>query len=618
LASGHAYQRAGALALARDRYSALLTSPMVETRARAALGLHRLGDPAAAAEPSGTAQLLDVIDADLAGASDIALRAEVMAARSRSHAHLLADDRSQAVPMAAEALRLARSTGEDATLASCLLAYHDAIWEPGTEEKRQATADELAVIGHRLADPVIEAQGLLLRMVAEIERGDPTYLTTHRLFDATARASRSPRLQYVAASRRGMIAALRADLPAALVEIDAARAVGARIGEPDAIGMWCDQRWQVARHSGDTETIIEVSATLREHGDPHWVLFEAMLGADTGDLDRVQRYGPDVDALGRRWPRWAARLWDTFSALLAILENDHARIAAMIARMERDADHWAVLGGGVLVDGPLTAWLGRLEAARENWERAELWSSRAEEAARRLDAQLWLAEARADRLAAQHAAGTVEPAELAGTIAAARERGLTPIVERLQALQSATPTQSANAFRRERDVWTLVFEGVEARMPDAKGLRDLHTLLANPRVDIPAGALATDRSVNADITPVLDARAKQAYRRRLDELDGELDRAALRGDSTRAENLERERQSLLDELRRAAGLGGRDRAINDERERMRKTVTARIRDALRRIDDRHPALAAHLRASVHTGAVCGYIPADPVNWDLGS
>src|SRR5262249_55989280 len=163
-----------------------------------------------------------------------------------------------------------------------------------------------------------------------------------------------------------------------------------------------------------------------------------MLGAETGDLDRVRRYGSDVDALGRRWPRWGARLWDTFSSLVAILENDHARIAGLITRMEPDADHWAVLGGGRPLDGPPPPRLGRLEAARENWARAESWSTRAEEAARRLDAQLWLVEARADRLAAQHAMGGVAEIELAATIALARRLGLAPIVDRLQALQSAT------------------------------------------------------------------------------------------------------------------------------------------------------------------------------------
>ncbi len=78
----------------------------------------------------------------------------------------------------------------------------------------------------------------------------------------------------------------------------------------------------------------------------------------------------------------------------------------------------------------------------------------------------------------------------------------------------------------------------------------------------------------------------------------------------------KERQALLDEHRRATGLGG-DRHVHSVRERLRKTVTARMRDTLRRLDDRRPVLAAHLRASVHTGTVCVYAPAEPVLWDVG-
>ena len=35
-------------------------------------------------------------------------------------------------------------------------------------------------------------------------------------------------------------------------------------------------------------------------------------------------------------------------------------------------------------------------------------------------------------------------------------------------------------------------------------------------------------------------------------------------------------------------------------------MTARIRDALRKIERRHPALGAHLRQSVVTGRMCSY------------
>lgn len=116
--------------------------------------------------------------------------------------------------------------------------------------------------------------------------------------------------------------------------------------------------------------------------------------------------------------------------------------------------------------------------------------------------------------------------------------------------------------------------------------------------------------------PVLDEEAKIRYRRRLERLDEEIDRAAELGDDRRAEEFGRERAALLDELRTAAGLGGRTRRLGDEAERARKTVTARIRDTLRKLDALHPELAAHLRESVTTGSSCSYRPGRPVDWLL--
>jgi hypothetical protein len=56
--------------------------------------------------------------------------------------------------------------------------------------------------------------------------------------------------------------------------------------------------------------------------------------------------------------------------------------------------------------------------------------------------------------------------------------------------------------------------------------------------------------------------------------------------------------------------------LGDEAERARKTVTARIRDTLRKLDERHPELSGHLRAAVSTGATCIYSPAEPITWEL--
>jgi hypothetical protein len=47
---------------------------------------------------------------------------------------------------------------------------------------------------------------------------------------------------------------------------------------------------------------------------------------------------------------------------------------------------------------------------------------------------------------------------------------------------------------------------------------------------------------------------------------------------------------------------------NTAAERARKAVTARIRDAIRRVAEAHPEFGAHLDRSVRTGTVCRYDP----------
>ncbi|WDG30198.1 AAA family ATPase [Streptomyces sp. CA-278952] len=178
-------------------------------------------------------------------------------------------------------------------------------------------------------------------------------------------------------------------------------------------------------------------------------------------------------------------------------------------------------------------------------------------------------------------------------------------------------------FRRNGPVWQLRWDGVTVHVPDAKGLRDLHSLLGLPGADVPAvrllapegGDLVTAAGqLGGD--PVLDEEAKRRYKEHLARLDAEIDRAAARDDVRGVETYDRERQALLDQLRTAAGLGGRTRRLGDQTERARKTVTARIRDTLRKLDTLHPALAAHLKASVTTGTTCAYRPEHTPDWRL--
>jgi len=199
---------------------------------------------------------------------------------------------------------------------------------------------------------------------------------------------------------------------------------------------------------------------------------------------------------------------------------------------------------------------------------------------------------------------------------------------RVRAAQGRTPPGdgSTNVFRREGDTWTLAFGGRSVPLRDAKGLRDLAVLLSAPGREVAATDLAAGvageaggpvRAIAAlGADPVLDDQARAAYRARLARLDDELAEADAHQDAERSARLAAERDALIDELARATGLGGRRRRLGDVTERARTTVTARIRDAIGRIERAHPELGRHLRASIVTGARCAYRPAETVPWSI--
>ncbi len=184
-----------------------------------------------------------------------------------------------------------------------------------------------------------------------------------------------------------------------------------------------------------------------------------------------------------------------------------------------------------------------------------------------------------------------------------------------------------NVFRLDGQFWTLAYRGRTVRLKDAKGLGDLARLLGQPQrevhvIDLAGSEQAAGRSGDrlpvrvADLGEILDARARAEYRRRLAELEDELDDAELCADLGRAERARVERDFLSAELASALGLGGRPRRAGDPVERARKAVTGRIRMTIGRIEREHPALARHLANAVHTGTYCVYEPETTTIWEL--
>ena len=169
---------------------------------------------------------------------------------------------------------------------------------------------------------------------------------------------------------------------------------------------------------------------------------------------------------------------------------------------------------------------------------------------------------------------------------------------------------AGNAFQDAGDYWSLVFDGRAASVRDSKGLRYLSRLLAEPGrewhvLDLVALERAPEHgesgiafATDGDAGELLDARAKAAYRRRLNEIDEDLAEALALGDTARAAQAEIEHEILVRELSRAVGLGGRDRRAGSASERARSAVTRALRHALTRVQKHHAPLGDHLERTI--------------------
>ena len=218
-------------------------------------------------------------------------------------------------------------------------------------------------------------------------------------------------------------------------------------------------------------------------------------------------------------------------------------------------------------------------------------------------------------------------------------RAARTILERVEAAQTTDKRPSTDRtgrtsslprtsnVRREGDYWSLVFEGRTVRVRDLKGIRYLARLLAHPGrefhvLDLVAAetgepaeaesnrAAGASRAALGDAGAMLDAQAKNAYRRRLAEIEEDIEQARALEDTEREAQADAERDFLVRELSRAVGLRGRDRRAASASERARVAVTRAIRHAIARIGEHHPQLGDHLNRALRTGTYCAYLP-DP-------
>jgi hypothetical protein len=188
--------------------------------------------------------------------------------------------------------------------------------------------------------------------------------------------------------------------------------------------------------------------------------------------------------------------------------------------------------------------------------------------------------------------------------------------------------------------WTLRFAGQTITQRNLKGWRYITCLLQRPGEDVhvldllaltdaqppPARAGLTGASTDQlaaqglratrglDSCTTIDATARAAYRQRLRDLRDDLEEAEHDNDLARAAHIRAEMDFLATELAAGYGYRAQARTAGEAAEKASKAVTNRIREALAKLKDVHPAFWAHLCRSLKTGTFCSYRPTPATTW----
>lgn len=332
---------------------------------------------------------------------------------------------------------------------------------------------------------------------------------------------------------------------------------------------------------------------------------QAEIAAADGDAATTRAAADRLAALSERYPGPFLLGWALLAAARADLLDGEPSAAVDAAGAAVHA--WAELGA------PYEAAAARLVLA-EAYERCEsAASARMELEAAEEGFRSFGAVRRAERTA-----------RLLGGVAA-------PVGAR----SSDTGTPMEVTFSAQGSSRTVVFQGRTTTLRDLKGLRYVARLVAEPGREFHVLDLVAAESgilrpgvAHPDAgpavhggesgLPVLDDVARDAYRRRLVDIDDDIEDARRMNDPERAALAERDREYLIAELESAVGLGGRGREVGASAERARTSVTRSIRYALDQLAEIQPDLAAHLDHSISTGTYCCYEndPVTRLTWHL--
>jgi tetratricopeptide (TPR) repeat protein len=576
-----ALERSGNSEQARLRYreaaSTATAAGDAATLAHVALGIHALGHRSGGQSAEviellhAAARLLEELDGPLT------LQSQVVAALAREmrHGTIRAPD-TETIRTALRAVDLADAAGDTYAVAVAKLALQDSMWRQGTAIERLPVIGEMLAAATSSGDADLVAEAHLLRAAALIELGDPAGRAELSTYISLAEGLGHARGRWCALTRRATLAQLvgRADEAAQLA--DEALELGRAIGEPDAVACFCSSRWSLLALG------VPAPELMLDRLDPLWPMFpifKAWPHAARGDVVATRTALGDFSVLDIVESTGTEAL--AAAAVVFAVAGSTAQRSWTYERLRPVAGTHVLVAGCASYHAAVDHHLGALAASLGNMSVAEAHFRAAVTMHQRLGAAGW---ARLSELALAHL--------------------------------SSPSVAMSNEFRLVNGLWHIRFEGIHAQLLDSKGLRDLAVLIGAQGTEVDVFTLLGMEPPRTGADPVLDDTAKTQYKVRLRALDAQIAEADDLGRGADVATLRAEREALIHELAVATGLRGRPRRLGDPAERARKTVGARVRDALSKIAQVHPQLAHHFGDTLHLGTHCAYAPKSPVAWTV--
>lgn len=515
---------------------------------------------------------------------------------------------------AEKAIEAARRSGDPVLIAQALLDRYMTPVSPTELDEQAQAAIEVIVLAERAGRHDLAIQGHQWLVSHHLNHGDPTSAEHHlQSADVLAALQPAPIWRYSVLVRRVTSLALRGDRDS----VSSATAAAVELGRDwmDAVGLWgfeLGHRCMLADLFGVDEPrlgeLFERLNGLVGHAPVPFLQINLgwaalLVGDQRTARDVVERYAPVTDLVLRSL---------SGDSMLRTLGELVVRTGATV---HADAVYRALapfsgmlgVGNAAMAGMPVDDVLARLAALVGNNDRALDHARRGVELARALQSP---------PLHDRCLGGLAVATERAGGVATAQDADVP------DPATTIAGTPRAATIRAEARRWIVTSPLGNTVVPASAGMAQLARLLGAPGIEISAVDLAggVEAPPTGDFGPALDARAKRAYRSRLNDLRSELDRADATGDADRGARAQHEIDALLAELSRATGLGGRDRPMGATAERARINVVRSLKRAISAISQLAPDLARHLEVSVRTGGFCSYAPepAAALDWTVQS